>query len=321
MTTGFILGKFMPPHKGHVYLCSFAQNYCDDLTILVGTQPNEPIPGDKRFEWMREMFPAACVLHMHKTLPQMPEEHPDFWNIWRKACRDYHPEKIDFLFASESYGYRLAKELEAQFVPVDIARSAVPVSATLIRQDPHRYWAYIPETVRPYYMKRICLFGPESTGKSTLAGQLAQHYQTCMVPEYGRTYTETFGMDCGAADLLNIAKGHKAATAAAIANARRYLIMDTDALMTALWAQMLLGKRIAELDAFSDYADLYLLCDIDVPWEDDGNRYFPDHTRRKEFFELCRRELDNRKLLYRIVSGNDRLKTAITIIDAAFNTK
>ena len=318
MTKGFLLGKFMPPHKGHMYLCSFAQNYCDELTILVGTQPDEPIPGAARFEWMRQLFPKARVLHMHRTMPQAPEEHPDFWNIWRQACRTYHSEKIDFVFASEQYGHRLAAELDARFVPVDINRESVPVSATLIRQNPHRYWDYIPAPVRAHFLKKICLFGPESTGKSTLALQLAQHYQSCLVPEYGRTYTENFGVDCSEGDLLNIAKGHRAATAAATDNARLYLIMDTDPLLTALWAKMLLGRRIDALDAFADYADLYLLCDIDLPWKDDGTRYFPDHERRTAFFNLCRDELEKRKLPYAVISGADRLKSATDAIASKF---
>ena len=55
-TTGFVLGKFMPPHKGHVFLCEFARQYCEHLTILVASLPDEPIPGRLRYEWMKRMF-------------------------------------------------------------------------------------------------------------------------------------------------------------------------------------------------------------------------------------------------------------------------
>ncbi len=318
MRRGFLLGKFMPPHKGHVYMCEFAQQYCDELTILVSTQPSEPMDGYLRAAWMKALFPKARIVHLHEQVPQDPSERADFWDVWRAICRKAHPEKIDYVFASEEYGRRLARELDAAFVPVDIGRAAVPVSATKIRENPGAFWDYIPAVVRPHYTKKICLFGPESTGKTTLANQLAAHYRTVCVPEYGRLYTETFGLECEREDLINIAHGHRAATAALLPEARRYLILDTDELMTALWAEMLLGERLPELDAFDHYADLYLLCDIDIPWEDDGNRYFPDDARRKKFFDLCKDELDKRKLPYVCLSGAGRLEQAVAAIDQRF---
>jgi NadR type nicotinamide-nucleotide adenylyltransferase len=318
MTTGFLLGKFMPPHAGHVYLGSFAESYCDRLTILACSLPGDPIPGDLRFRWMKALFPKARVVHLSESTPQEPAEHPDFWAIWKAHCRRAHPEPIDFVFASESYGHRLAQEVGARFVPVDPDREATPVSARLIRSDPHRHWHFIPGVVRPYYLKRICLFGPESTGKTTLARQLAAHFATCHVPEYGRIYTDRFGTACTADDLVAIARGHTASTAAALQHARRYLFLDTDPLLTALWAEMLLGKRVPALDAFRDHADLYLLCDIDIPWVDDGSRYFQDMASRGRFFDICRRELDERSLPFAVISGPDRLGSAISAIGRAF---
>ena len=59
---GFVLGKFMPPHAGHVYLCDFGRAYVDELTILVCSLPDDPIPGELRLQWMREMFPSTRVM-------------------------------------------------------------------------------------------------------------------------------------------------------------------------------------------------------------------------------------------------------------------
>src|SRR5687768_9683832 len=77
--SGMLLGKFMPPHLGHVYLCEFARSYVRDLTIIVGTLPSEPIPGELRYAWMKELFPDVRVVHLAEELPQYPHEHPDFW--------------------------------------------------------------------------------------------------------------------------------------------------------------------------------------------------------------------------------------------------
>ena len=173
-----ILGKFLPPHNGHVYLVNFALNFVEHLTVLVGTLKAEPIPGRLRYEWMREMFPEAEVIHFTAENPQEPHEHPDFWQIWHDTIREVLPVGPDYLFASDSYGTKLADILGARFIPVDLNRSLVPISGTAVRKNPLANWDYIPSCVRPYFVKKICIMGPESTGKSVLAARLAKHYGT-----------------------------------------------------------------------------------------------------------------------------------------------
>src|SRR5205823_888204 len=81
MTHGMLLGKFLPPHLGHVYLAEFASRYADRLTVVVCSLRREPIPGELRSRWMRELFPLADVVHLTDELPQEPAEHPDFWEL------------------------------------------------------------------------------------------------------------------------------------------------------------------------------------------------------------------------------------------------
>lgn len=87
MTHGMVLGKFMPPHAGHVYLCEFARRWVDELTIVVGSTAAEPIPGAQRVAWMRELFPFDRVVHLANENPQRPWEHPDFWDIWKASLQ------------------------------------------------------------------------------------------------------------------------------------------------------------------------------------------------------------------------------------------
>jgi NadR type nicotinamide-nucleotide adenylyltransferase len=309
----------MPPHAGHLFLCEFARRYSDEVTVLVCTLEREPIPGPLRFAWMQELLPWANVRHFDADVPQEPSEHPDFWSIWREIVLKAHPERIDHVFASDDYGLRLAEEVGATFLPVDPQRSAFPISGTRIRDKPFAEWNFLPPPVRAYYAKRICLFGPESSGKTTLAGQLAGHFATVVAPEYGRAYTDVFGVDCAADDLLNIANGQAAAIAAAARAANRILITDTDPVLTAVWAEMLLGQRLPGLDRVEP-SDFYLLTDIDTPWADDGTRYFPDDATRRRFFDLCVRELEIRHLPFVRLSGNaeTRFRTAIQAIAARY---
>jgi NadR type nicotinamide-nucleotide adenylyltransferase len=302
---GFVLGKFMPPHSGHLYLCDFGRAYADQLTILVCSLPDDPIPGSLRHAWMKELCPSARVVHCEEILPQQPEDDPEnFWPIWRDVVKRYHPEPIDVVFASEPYGHRLAAETGARFVPVDEARTAFPVSATAIRNDPYSNWRFIPGPVRPYYLKRVTLFGAESTGKTTLAAQLARHFDTVVAPEFGRFHTEAFGADATSPeDMRQIVMGHLAGVAAASLRANRVLIEDTDPVLTAIWSDTLAGSRDPWFDAWRNYPDLYLFCDIDLPWVDDGTRYFSDPGERRNFHFACERELVRRGVKFVRISG------------------
>ena len=190
MTRGMVLGKFMPPHLGHVYLVDFARAYVDDLAVVVGTLAREPIPGALRYGWMCELFPTVQVVHLTDENPQEPHEHPRFWDIWRESLLRVLPWRPDYVFASETYGEGLRASSARRWVPVDVARAAVPVSATAIRADPLGHWRFIPRCVRPHFVRRIAVVGPESSGKSTLAAALAQHYRTTWVPEYARALLE-----------------------------------------------------------------------------------------------------------------------------------
>lgn len=168
-------------------------------------------------------------------------------------------------------------------------------------------------------MTMICLHGPESTGKSTLIEQLAKRYATVFVPEYGRTFAETHGTDFTMADLVEIARTHDAMTQAARATGANLLFLDTDPLMTAVWADMLFGTRDPWFDAWHGTADLYLLLDIDLPWVEDGTRLFGSTAARQRFFDLSRAELERRVLPYVLISGRgpDRLAAALDALATA----
>lgn len=319
MTRGFLLGKFMPPHAGHQLLCETARALVDELTILVCWLPDDPISGPLRLAWMRELFPDCRVVGHDAVVPQEPHEHPDFWPIWRGIVQAAHPEPIDLVFASEDYGRRLAAEVGARFHPVDPGRESAAVSGSAVRGAPWEHWDALPPPVRGYYARTICLHGPESVGKSVMSAQLAAHFATGLVPEYGRIWCEAFGTDTSMDDLLAIARTQDAMAASARRRCNRRLILDTDPLMTAVWAQMMHGRRDAWFDGWDGYADLYLLLDIDLPWIDDGTRVYGGAGERARFFDLCRQELDRRGVRWALVGGEGdaRFANALAAIEAA----
>lgn len=317
MTNGFVLGKFMPPHAGHVHLCETARQLVDRLTILVCWLPDDPIPGPLRLQWMKELFPDCRVAGHDAIVPQAPQDDPDFWPIWRGIVQAAHPEPIDMVFAGEDYGLRLAEEVGARFTPV-APRPFPDLSGSAVRADPWGQWDHIPQAVRPHYTRTFCLHGPESTGKSTLSAPLAAHFDTLWVPEYGRAHCETFGYDLDAAGLVTIGRTQSAMTRAALPWCNRRLIVDTDALTTAAWSLMILGSVPDGLFENFTKADLYLLTDIDIPWEDDGGRYYPDPADRRRFMTACEQVLEEAGARWMKLSGPNeaRLATAIAAVEA-----
>lgn len=176
-------------------------------------------------------------------------------------------------------------------------------------------------------MKRICLHGPESTGKSTLGTRLAAELHCEVVPEYGRAYCEAHGTDIGMNELIHIAQMQDAMNRSAAARADElrsdFVLFDTDPLITAVWADMMFGseagyRRDPYFGSFTGVADLYLLLDIDLPFVDDGLRVYAKQGERQRFFDLCEAELVTRGVHYVRVSGvgEARFETAKAAIFA-----
>lgn len=290
MSKGLYLGKFLPPHNGHLFVCDVARRCVDELTVLVCSHDAEPIDGYLRATWMRECLDRySCnVVHMHRDIPQEPKDHPDFWQIWKNTIFEHHPEPIDFVFGSEAYVHELANVLNAKPFIVDLDRQIVPVSGSGIRDNPSPNWDHIPPPIRSYFQVRVTILGAESTGKSTLSKLLAEHFGTKAIPEYGRAYDATFkqGSNWDEEDFMMIAKGHFALAEAVASNAGSIVIEDTDLLQTVVWSEALLPEvSTVMIDRLKSAVrpDLYLLLSPEIEWIDDGTRYHSTAEERQWF--------------------------------------
>ncbi len=321
MKRGFILGKFMPLHRGHLLAFDVACSLVDELTILVCSRDCEPINGKLRLEWVRQSVKSSTrVLHLDRDIPQEPSENTNFWSIWRDTINEFHPEPIDVVFGSDEYIVELANVVSARPFLVDLDRQIVPVSASRIRENPIQHWNHIPAAVRPYYQQRICLLGPESSGKSTLTSLLAQTFGSRYISEYGRTYDAVFRRGTGwtDSDFTELARGHAAISHETCKIAGPVVFEDTDLLQTLVWARYLLGHTPEQLHTcLPDWtpADSYLLLAPDTPWVDDGTRYSKDSNTRQWFFNELLKLLQTRQLNHEIISGNhwaDRSSKAIS---------
>jgi NadR type nicotinamide-nucleotide adenylyltransferase len=313
---GLVLGKFLPYHTGHAHLIRTARAQVDELTVLVCSIAQEPIPGAARFNWVRQSQPDCRVVHVSEEVPQAPEEHRDFWGIWTDLIRRY-AGAVDTVFSSESYGDRLAECLGARHVCVDAQRVCYPVSGTAVRDDPMALWEFIPPVVRPSYAHRIAILGAESTGKTMLAERLAQRFATNWVPEFGRAYCEQRDVrGLTTEDFDAIARGQIVAEEDAARRANRVLICDTDIRTTATWCELIRGGRSAWLAheaSVREYSHALLLA-ADVPWVNDGTRVLKDERGRHT--ELLEAELRRTNQGFTRVSGpfEDRLHQAAAAV-------
>lgn len=166
----------------------------------------------------------------------------------------------------------------------------------------------------------VCFHGAESTGKSVLADRLARERGWPWVPEYGRAYAEAHGTAFTMADLLAIARGQDAAMRAAAAARPPVLLLDTDSLMTAAWAEMLFGTVPDALFAYPK-ADLYLLFAADTPWIEDGTRLFGTAAAREQFAATAEAMLVRAGVPWQRVSGPwpDRERQVVAAVSRAMD--
>lgn len=321
MKRGLVIGKFMPIHNGHIALINFAASQCDELIVSMSYTPSDPINAELRFNWIKEIFknqpnikPALIADDFDNDLLNLDERT----EIWAKRMQEVYP-KIDMLFSSEEYGKPFAFNLKAEHILFDQQRTATPVSATLIRGNPFKYWNFIPEEVKSHFVKKICFYGPESTGKSTLTEKMALEYETEFVPEVARELITS--NDISVEDIIKIGKVQTQRVIDKTRIANKVLFCDTDVITTQIYSQHYLQhipEILFELEAQIKY-DLYFLLDIDVAWVEDDLRDMGD--RRKEMYAIFKNELDKRSIPYIEIKGNyeERELMVKRIIEKMFN--
>jgi len=180
----------------------------------------------------------------------------------------------------------------------------------------------------PINVVKIVLFGPESTGKTTLSQQLAKHYNTVWVEEYARLYLQEKWNNerktCEEKDILPIARGQMKLENQLAFKADKVLICDTDILETKVYSEEYYGSfvnPILDKAAQTNQYDLYLLTYIDTPWEADDLRDRP--TRREEMFLAFKKALEKYNRPYILLQGDKetRLARAIEEIDKILKFK
>lgn len=324
MRTGLIIGKFMPLTKGHIALIEFGIKNCERLIVAVCSVKSEPIDGDLRFSWVKKHFynnNKVEVVHItNEDLPNSSESSRYISKVWAEYMQNLYSE-VNIIFASEKYGEYVAEYMNAEYMLFDVERKTIPISATKVRENPFKYWDYIPEVVKPYYIKRVCIYGPDSCGKSTLTMDLAKYYKTAFVPEIARNmfdWSDLLIDDLNINHLEQFARLQYEAVNSMKHFANKILFCDSDNITTQIYSEVYCGCVTDEIKKYEIPYDLFLFLEIDTPYIEEGQRNL--ENRRKEMRQRFMRELNQRSIEYVIISGSweERFEKAIRAINNTF---
>lgn len=342
--TGLVVGKFSPLHRGHQALIDHALSRCDSVLLLSWSQPELPgCDADRRDAWLQALYPQVARLVLddarlaahcaRQGVPMRPLPNNTDDDATQRAfvawvCSTLWQRRVDAVFTSEAYGDGFAAALQRHFsaqagmhwpvahVCLDPARSAVPVSGTALRRDPHALRGFLDPRVYASFVGRIALLGGESSGKTTLAAALAAQLQTVWAAEFGREHWEARGGALDYDDLLHIAQVQVAREDTLAAQANRWLVCDTTPLTTLLYCQSMFERAEPALHALAQrrYTHLFV-CAPDFPFVQDGTRRDDAfrHAQHRAYLEA----LDARGMPFTVLAGplQQRVAQVMTALD------
>ena len=319
MTTGLVLGKFAPLHKGHQFLIETAVQENDRVIVLIYDAPEvTSIPLPVRANWIRTLHPSVEVQEAWDG----PREVGNTAAI-RKRHEAYllkrlQGEEITAFYSSEFYGTHVSAALSALDRRLDPDRQRFPISATAIRQDSYVHRQYLDPLVYRDLITKVVFLGAPSTGKTTLARELATLHHTTWMPEYGREYWENHQCDrrLTPLQLVEIAVGHRDREEICFQEARERIFIDTDATTTFMFSQYYHGRaepQLAELAAATrNRYDLFFLCAADIPYDDTWDR--SGDAQRQVFQQQITADLLERRIPFITLTGS--LQNRMQVVNA-----
>lgn len=334
ITRGLIFGKFAPLTQGHVNFICEAAKKVDRLYLFLSYDQKFV---DAQPEWIRpklsltDRFRDLLDVVQDEELKNVVVDYVDESNIpgypagsaaYAKLIREKQPfVKYDFAFSSEPEYESYFNEFfpEAKHVVIDAERKAVPISATMIRNDPYNNFYNLAWPARKRFMKKVAIVGVESTGKTTLTQHLARKFGAGWIPEIGRLICEReyhsseFAM-CRE-DYLRIAMEHRVKEMELAGwGDRGVMFSDTTNLITH-FSGICAGKmylndhlfRALSREEGTNFYDLFLFLTPEVPWVADPLRLQDTPEKRKEthsFLDtMIKQYYDPSKVV--VISGSD----------------
>jgi len=334
-TVGFMGGKFLPFHLGHLYAFITASNLVDKLYIVLSYSKKRDMelclrdgikymPGEVRATWLGEAFNDIPNIEII-TIEDDEWDNNYNWEAGVAKIRQAIPERLTHVFSSENDYTTFFERFypEAKHIIIDNGRNTVNISATKLRNNIYEYWHFLPKFVRAFFTKKVAIVGTESTGKSTLTTMLAKFYNTAFVHEVGRDYCEKYKNQLIPSMFESIAMEHYILQEKLIHKSNKLMLIDSDAIITEYYMDMYCGAHsllINEIIAKQDY-DLVLYLEPDVEWVADGFRFSGANEQRLRNNKKLKQMYVDYGVNIVPISGNysNRFFTAQREIDSLFN--
>jgi HTH-type transcriptional repressor of NAD biosynthesis genes len=327
MKRGLIIGSFDPVHVGHIQLIKYGLTICDQLNILLcATKSSDRISGSLRLQWLQNIFKNYSDLKIKLLFEEMPDSKipsKDVSKIWAIKLKELYPN-VNYIISSEKYGDYLADYMSTDSnlvkgIIFDLEREKVNISSTKIYNAPFKYWDYIPNEIKNYFVKKICIYGPECTGKSTLTEFLAKKFNTIHVPEVAKCLIDDMGINLDELKIEHLelfAKRQYEEVIKQENTANKLLFCDTDNITTQIYSKKFLNTVSENITKYEISYDLYLLLSADVPHISDKHRILGNE--QQVMFDIFKNELEKRKINYKVIAGNDweqRKQNAVEFIN------
>ena len=286
-TIGFIGGKFLPLHFGHIFAILEAHKQVDKLYIILSSSENRDIklckqdgikymPADIRMSWLGETFNNIENIEIINIKDDQWDNNYD-WAKGAKMIIKAIPEKITHIFSSEHSYTELFKKLypSTKHIVLDSERKIIPISATEIRLNLFSNWEKLPNNVKAFFVKKVLITGTESVGKSILTTKLSKFFNTNFVHEIGKDYCERFKNHLTVSMFDSIAMEHYLLQEKLMPYSNKVMFIDSDAVITQYYLNMYTSKTSSLIDEIikRQTFDLCLYLEPDVEWVSDGFRF------------------------------------------------
>lgn len=316
MKVGLTIGKFSPLHKGHQHIIETALSEMDHVIVMIYACPETTnCPLAVRSQWIRDLYPEVEVIEAPDG-PTMMGDTPEIQKIHKEyILRALKGRKISHFYNSEFNGKHLSKALRAKNRIVEMKKDKFPISGTAVRDDLYGCRQFLSPRVYRDHIVNVVFLGAPSTGKTTLAEELAQEFNTVWMPEYGREYWDEHQINRlqTLAQLVEIAEVHREREDKALLDANRCLFTDTNAITTYMFSMYYHNNahpRLCKLaKEAEDRYDLTFVCGDEIPYYDTWDR--SGKTKRADFQKQIIADLKQRGVEFTVLTGtvDERIET------------